>query len=83
MAKSDDENYKPDWDEWAKINRTKLQEAAVKESIRNEVSELRDRKENDPFDTTISGPWMANWPLVHHNRHTATLRENSTNWHSA
>ena len=23
------------------------------------------------FDTTISGPWMDRWELVHHNRHVA------------
>ncbi len=76
MAKSNDENFKPDWDKWSKINRTKLQEAAVKESIKNEIPELREKQEDDAFDTTISGPWMHNWPIVHHNRHTAKLTAN-------
>ena len=70
MAKSDDENFKPDWDEWSKINRDKLQQ-------------IRNQKEDDPFDTTISGPWMHNWPIVHHNRHTATLTANSSSWHKS
>ncbi|CAM4790016.1 unnamed protein product [Rotaria magnacalcarata] len=83
MTKSDDENFKPDWDEWSNINRAKLQEAAVKESIRNEIPELKERQEDDPFDTTISGPWMNNWPIVHHNRHTAKLTANSTSWHKS
>ena len=27
--------------------------------------------EDRDFDTTISGPWMDRWELVHHNRHVA------------
>ncbi|CAF0804958.1 unnamed protein product [Rotaria sp. Silwood1] len=80
MAKGDDENFKPDWDQWSKINRSKLQEAAVEEKIKNQIEELREQRADDPFDTTISGPWMHNWPIVHHNRHTATLTTKSTNW---
>ena len=83
MTKCDDENFKPDWDQWAKINRTKLQEAAVRESIKSQITELKERQNNDPFDTTISGPWMHNWPIVHHNRHTATLSTNTTTWHKS
>lgn len=83
MAKSDDENFKPDWEEWARINRTKLQEAAVDQSIQDAIPELKDKQEDDPFDTTISGPWMHNWPIVHHNRHTAKLTTNSTSWHKS
>ncbi|CAF0803587.1 unnamed protein product [Adineta steineri] len=83
MTKSDDKNFKPDWNEWSKINRTKLEEASVRESIKNEIKELKERQENDPFDTSISGPWMHNWPIVHHNRHTAKLTTNSTSWHKS
>ncbi|CAF1310839.1 unnamed protein product [Adineta steineri] len=83
MTKNDDKNFKPDWNEWSKINRTKLEEASVRESIKNEIKELKERQENDPFDTSISGPWMHNWPIVHHNRHTAKLTTNSTSWHKS
>ncbi|CAF1351083.1 unnamed protein product [Rotaria sp. Silwood1] len=83
MAKGDDENFKPDWEEWSKINRTKLQEAVVQESIKNEIPELKERQNDDPFDTTISGPWMHNWPIVHHNKHTANLTKNTTSWHKS
>lgn len=83
MAKENDENFKADWDVWAKINRAKLQEAAVKDEVKNEIPELKDKVENDPFDTTISGPWMHNWPIIHHNRHTANLKSDTTSWHKA
>jgi hypothetical protein len=83
MAKSDDENFKPDWNEWAKINRTKLQEAALQESIKNQIPELKEKEDDDPYDTTIAGPWMHNWPIVHHNRHTAKLTTNTSSWHKS
>jgi len=35
---------------------------------------------NDDFDTTISGPWMKEWPIKQHNRHTVTL---DSQWHKA
>jgi hypothetical protein len=37
------------------------------------------KEEVDEFDTTIAGPWMFNWEMVHENRHTAALpkRENA------
>jgi hypothetical protein len=83
MAKENDENFKPDWEEWSKINRTKLQEAAVKDSIKEQIPELKERQEDDPFDTTISGPWMHSWPIVHHNRHTVNLQTNFSSWHKS
>lgn len=83
MAKSDDPDFKPDWEEWSKINRSKLQEAAVKDSIKNQIEELREKQEDDPFDTTISGPWMHNWPIVHHNKHTDKLTDNFSTWHKS
>ena len=27
----------------------------------------------DEFDTTLHGPWMKRWEIVHHNRHTASM----------
>ena len=43
------------------VDRTKVQAADVGHS------------EDDEFDTTIHGPWMKRWEIVHHNRHTASL----------
>jgi len=31
--------------------------------------------EDPEFDTTIAGPWMGQWEIVHHNRHTAQYKE--------
>ena len=30
--------------------------------------------EKDPFDTTMVGPWMGQWELVNHNRHTTNFK---------
>ncbi len=40
--------------------------------------------EEDKFDTTIVGPWMKKWEIVHHNRHTGKLQmdENVDSWHA-
>ena len=47
--------------EFVAVDRTKVQAADVGHS------------EVDEFDTTIHGPWMKRWEIVHHNRHTASL----------
>ncbi|UJR29912.1 hypothetical protein I4U23_017460 [Adineta vaga] len=83
MAKENDENFKSNWDQWSQINRTKLQEAVVQNSIKDQIPELKERQVDDPFDTTISGLWMHNWPIVLHNRLTAKLTTNSTSWHKS
>ena len=33
------------------------------------------------FDTTIQGPWMKKWEMVHMNRHTDTLSDDNLSWH--
>lgn len=30
--------------------------------------------ESDPFDTTMVGPWMGQWELINHNRHTTNFK---------
>ncbi|XP_063420288.1 uncharacterized protein LOC134705499 [Mytilus trossulus] len=61
MRSSTDPELKPDWDTFCSIDRT----AAQKESIKDFV-EVPD----DEFDTTIQGPWMKKWEIVHMNAHT-------------
>jgi hypothetical protein len=64
-------NYVIDWEDFAVKDRTKLQVADMG------IVE-------DEFDTTISGPWMRRWKIVHHNKHTESLSatgENYTKWH--
>ncbi|XP_060065780.1 uncharacterized protein LOC132546102 [Ylistrum balloti] len=29
---------------------------------------------NDPFDTTITGPWIGRWEIVNHNKHTEAFK---------
>jgi len=60
MLTEKDPNYEIAWDAWAQQSRTPLQEKAVKQEV-------------DEFDTTIAGPWMRQWEIEHHNRHTQAL----------
>eukprot|EP01102_Stenamoeba_stenopodia_P020133 TRINITY_DN7753_c0_g1_i3.p1 TRINITY_DN7753_c0_g1~~TRINITY_DN7753_c0_g1_i3.p1 ORF type:complete len:246 (+),score=39.41 TRINITY_DN7753_c0_g1_i3:56-793(+) len=69
ILKSSDLSYTIDWSSvgWAKVNRQKLQEKAVELSAEGD--------DNDPeLDTTIAGPWMQRWNIVHHNKHTEAAK---------
>lgn len=48
---------------------------------------MQEKYVDDPdFDTTIVGPWMERWEIMHHNRHTAAYEkngDNSTSWTKA
>lgn len=61
MRSSKDPNLKPDWETFCAIDRTQVQKESVKD-----VLEVPD----DEFDTTIQGPWMKKWEIVHQNPHT-------------
>ena len=58
MRKADQPNYEIDWAGFAEVDRNALQEAGVGHTKVNE------------FDTTLHGPWMRRWEIVHHNQHT-------------
>lgn len=32
------------------------------------------RDDRDPFDTTITGPWIGRWEIVNHNKHTDAFK---------
>ena len=64
-----DPNYVIQWEEFATLDRSLLQEAAMK-------------VESDPFDTSIHGPWMNRWEITHHNKHTKSLLTGGSSWHS-
>jgi len=49
-----DPHYIPNWEDWGLQSRH--------QSYNTEKEEI--------MDTTISGPWMENWELVHENKHT-------------
>jgi hypothetical protein len=46
MRTATDPNYRIDWIAWARKNR---------------VAEAMDRKSADPFDATVTGPWLHRW----------------------
>ena len=68
MRRAGDQDYKIDWSRFAGVNRTELQAKAA------------GHNDEDEFDTTIHGPWMKRWEIVHHNRHTQGLKDGSS-WH--
>ncbi|XP_013416110.1 uncharacterized protein LOC106177775 [Lingula anatina] len=57
LRSSKDPNLKVDWEPFLAVDRTTVQSKAL-------------NKEEDEFNTTISGPWMKKWDIVNHNRHT-------------
>ncbi|XP_074644175.1 phytanoyl-CoA dioxygenase domain-containing protein 1 homolog [Tubulanus polymorphus] len=61
------DNPKPDidWETFCSVDRNLAQAKAV-------------NHDEEEFDTTISGPWMLKWPLINHNKHTASLKDEST-----
>ena len=69
MRTAKDPNMTINWEGFATIDRTKLQEEAV-------------GYEKEEFDTTIHGPWMKRWKITHHNKHTDALTTDGSSWHS-
>ena len=69
MKRAGDEyNGSVAWGAWAAQERDGLQKRALRGEAGEEVEKLRG------VDTTIAGPWMQTWPLIHQNRHTANWR---------
>ena len=73
-----------EWGEWAAEDRTVAQKEALTEAELARVEEAgrEDGRydDDDELDTTIAGPWMKRWDLVHHNRHTANLGDGLHGW---
>lgn len=85
MAKKGEPSFRPDWKAWAADSRTEKQSEAVDGPARVAVAEAQ-KESGDEFDTTIAGPWMNRWRIVHHNRHTAQLdpqHKGVKGWHKA
>ncbi|XP_059138648.1 uncharacterized protein LOC131927013 [Physella acuta] len=53
---------KIDWEAFTSVDR-----------ICGAAKKSTNREEEDPFDTTIKGPWMLKWEITHRNRHTEKL----------
>ena len=46
MRTATDPHYRIDWTSWGKKNR---------------IADAMDQKATDPFDTTVTGPWLHRW----------------------
>jgi hypothetical protein len=70
-----------DWSKWATIDRQQLaKEDAKAGSFKGSSwhgmphpTALEPTNVDPRFDTTITGPWLRLWPLVHHNKHTKAM----------
>ncbi|XP_072022978.1 phytanoyl-CoA dioxygenase domain-containing protein 1 homolog [Amphiura filiformis] len=60
-----EKNFKINWEDFEKVDRTKAQEQVAHSSQVEAV---------DDFDTTLTGPWMHRWDVVNHNKHTANIK---------
>lgn len=56
------EKYKIDWNPF------------LNQLISNVVDDPTKTKEENEYDTAISGPWMKKWEIIHENKHTERLR---------
>lgn len=66
MRKGDDPDFEIDWTEFDSIDRHAQQKVAMKDDI----EETGGQPEDPEFDTTLPGPWMKKWEIVHMNKHT-------------
>ena len=64
-----------DWDTFEGVDRHVVSKESVKDVI--------PQAEDEDFDTTIQGPWMKKWDVVHVNQHVAKLEKNKdyATWH--
>lgn len=80
LRTSKDPNYTVDWTEFASCDRTELQRGHQDVKTKFEKEEIKLKPEEDPeFDTTIIGPWMGQWEIVHHNKHTIKYKDPGDN----
>ena len=71
LAKKDDPDYQPDWESWAAVDRGKLQAQKMGSNSKDAMSEYYGDGTDAAFDATVHGPWMDQWEIVNHNKHTA------------
>ena len=71
LSRAGDPTFRPDWSVWADMDRHHLVQARVRQErgVREDAA-APSVADEDALDTTIVGPWMSRWPLVHRNRHT-------------
>jgi hypothetical protein len=80
MRSSADPSYKINWEPFDAVTRhDRHKEAASIEQAAVPTTWHSVEKVDDfNFDTTIAGPWMLKWEMVHHNRHTDALPKDET-----
>ncbi|XP_071493910.1 phytanoyl-CoA dioxygenase domain-containing protein 1 homolog [Diadema antillarum] len=80
MRVEGDPNFKPDFDTFSKTDRQLLTKDIFFAS-KNTEQGATSHEDDDEFDTTITGPWMQRWEMVHTNRHTARFKPHDKyNW---
>eukprot|EP00794_Sanderia_malayensis_P012089 gene12089-13335_t len=75
MRKSGNSNFPIKWQELQGTAAQYATEAAYAREA-GKLDEL-DTVEDDEFDTTVAGPWMTRWEIVHHNKHTKTFQRSA------
>lgn len=75
MRTAENDNLDIDWATFDGVDRHEI----MKDYIKDELPQAED----EDFDTTIYGPWMKKWDIVHVNQHVAKFnKENDqTTWH--
>ncbi|KAH3859334.1 uncharacterized protein LOC127871842 isoform X2 [Dreissena polymorpha] len=78
MRTADDPHYVVDWDKFDFVDRHAEQKKLVED-----MKDLTPVAEDDAFDTTIQGPWMKKWEIVHVNRHVEKfdMSKDLLTWH--
>lgn len=59
-------NLEPDWQSFLKVNRKEVWQRMHFDKV----------LESDPFDTTVTGPWIGRWEIVNVNKHTQAFVDN-------
>ncbi|XP_060071960.1 uncharacterized protein LOC132551830 [Ylistrum balloti] len=72
MRKSTDPDYKIPWQDFLSVDRRAKQRQAVKDLVENESDQ--------EFSTTLEGPWMRKWEIVHTNQHTKRAEIENSSW---
>ncbi|ESO90037.1 hypothetical protein LOTGIDRAFT_233877 [Lottia gigantea] len=67
-------NLKVDWDSWNNVDYKGLAKKMVEVDMPEITGDANwDEDIDKEFDTTITGPWMKKWDLIHMNRHTEKM----------
>ncbi|KAL0047829.1 hypothetical protein WJX82_001016 [Trebouxia sp. C0006] len=71
LTKKGDPNFTPEWKSWAAVDRGQLQQRNMGNESKDAMSQYYGDNTDEDFDATVHGPWMDQWEIVNHNKHTA------------